>query len=305
MLKLRRGLPVLDWRPDALVAHFGTTAVEFLFLKTLRPDLPLITCFHGYDFTGFYRRNPGVYDRLKVTGDVFLAQSQSSLDRLRGLDFAADKLELCRLGLDPERFPFRERSAPETGPVRVLTVSRLVPIKGLEYAVRGVARALRAGADLEYQIVGEGPERPALESLIAREGVAGRVRLLGARERSAVIELLGQAHVFMLTSVTTPEGDVEGQGLVLLEAGLCGLPVVATRHNGFPEALIDGQSGFLVPERDPDAIADRLVYLSSHTDTWAELGRRGRQHVRQDYDLADRGRRLVDLISSLREGRGP
>jgi colanic acid/amylovoran biosynthesis glycosyltransferase len=90
------------------------------------------------------------------------------------------------------------------------------------------------------------------------------------------------------------QGDEEGQGLVLQEAQACGLPVIATNHGALPEGLVPGQSGFLVPERDVDALAARLNYLIEHPELWPIMGRLGREFV-VNYDIRKLNSLLIEL----------
>jgi len=85
--------------------------------------------------------------------------------------------------------------------------------------------------------------------------------------------LYSESHIFILSSVTADNGDQEGQGLVLQEAQAMGLPVIATLHNGFPDSVINGKSAFLVPERDINALAERIEYLVEHPGLWPRWGR--------------------------------
>jgi len=89
--------------------------------------------------------------------------------------------------------------------------------------------------------------------------------------------------IFILTSITADDGETEGLGMVLLESQLTGLPVIATLHNGFTDAVINGESGFLVPEKDIAATVERLDFLLNNPRIWEELGRAGRKHVLENY----------------------
>src|SRR5262249_49503792 len=145
---------------------------------------------------------------------------------------------------------------------RILTVARLFEKKGYEYSVRAVAKVAATVPNLEYLLVGDpnGPAAPRIRELIRELKMEDKIRILGTRTREQLIEMYQQCHIFILASVTAADGDEEGQGLVLQEAQASGLPVVATRHNGFPESLLDGETGFLVPERDADVLANRILF---------------------------------------------
>jgi colanic acid/amylovoran biosynthesis glycosyltransferase len=110
------------------------------------------------------------------------------------------------------------------------------------------------------------------------------------------------AHIFVLASVTGADGNTESQGMVLQEAQAVGLPVVCTNHNGFPESILNGRSGFLVPERDVDALVERLIYLIERPEIWLEMGWVGRTYVEQDYDIEKRNDALVEVYRQLADG---
>ena len=205
------------------------------------------------------------------------------------------------MGVDLRRFSFHERVPQPGEPVRILTVGRLVEKKGLEYAIRAVAGARERYPDLLYDIVGEGPLRASLEALIGELGVGEVVTLHGAKSGERVRELMAQAHLFVMPSVTASDGDMEGQGLALQEAQASGLPVLATDHNGFSDSIVPGRSGVLVPERDATQLAARLVYLLERPGLWAGMGRAGRRHVEENYDITNLNRRLVELYAEARE----
>ena len=94
-----------------------------------------------------------------------------------------------------------------------------------------------------------------------------------------------------------------GQGLVLLEAQAMGLPVISTLHNGIPDSVLDGQSGFFVPEKDINALAERLEYLIEHHELWPEIGRAGRRYVEENFDIHKLNDRLIKIYQQLLNGK--
>jgi colanic acid/amylovoran biosynthesis glycosyltransferase len=181
--------------------------------------------------------------------------------------------------------------------LRLLTVARLVPIKGHALALRALSLLPQTAGPFEYHIVGDGPERPALESLAAQLGLAGAVRFHGAADPSALLRHYASCHLFLLTSQSI-EGDAEGQGLAVQEAQAAGLPVVVTRHGGLPEGMREGRSGLVVPENDPPALARALADLAAHPERWIEMGRAGRAFVESHFDSPRLLERLLDLYHS-------
>jgi colanic acid/amylovoran biosynthesis glycosyltransferase len=285
-------------RYDVLHAHFGPVGNSFRFARRLW-RAPIVVSFHGYDFCTVPRREgPGVYRRLFDTADAVTANSRYTARRLAELGCPLGKLHTIPVGLHPDQFPFQARTCRAGEPVRVLTVARLVEIKGHEYAIQAFAKAREHHPEIRYDIIGEGPLRPQLEQLIRRLGVEGVATLHGPRDGTAVRRMMAAAHLFVLASVSV-QGDQEGQGLALQEAQASGLPVIATQHGAFPEGLVPGRSGFLVPERDVGALAERLTYLVGHPEVWPEMGRQGRRHVEARYDICQLNDQLVRLYERV------
>jgi colanic acid/amylovoran biosynthesis glycosyltransferase len=135
--------------------------------------------------------------------------------------------------------------------------------------------------------------------------IRDRVKLLGWKRQEEVVALLSGADILLAPSVTGADGDQEGIPVVLMEALAQGVPVLSTYHSGIPELVQDGQSGFLVPERDVAALADKLGYLVQHPECWPELGRAGRRYVETYYDINKLNDQLVDLYRRLLTTDGP
>jgi colanic acid/amylovoran biosynthesis glycosyltransferase len=271
-------------RYDVLHAHFGPVAESFRFARELW-RAPFIASFHGYDFTTIPRREgQAVYTRLFQTVDAITANSHFTTQRLIELGCPKSKLHHLPMGLDPAQFTFRERTPAPNQPVRILVIARLVPIKGVAFALDAIAKVKDLCPQVQLDIVGDGPLRSELEQLAHNLGIGKIVRFHGALAGEALQRLRDAAHLFLHLSVTI-DGDQEGQGLVLQEAQAVGLPVVATRHGAFPEGILDGESGFLVPERDSSAAAERLACLINSPQRWPEMGRKGRAFVEAGFNI--------------------
>lgn len=299
--------PFLEKRYDIVHCHFGPNARSFLFLKDIR-DVPLVASFHGYDFSRVIReQGAGFYRELFARADLLTANSGYARAKLVAAGAEERRISVLPESLPTERFPFRERSLAAGETARILTIARLFEKKGYEYSVRAMAQVLPRFPRLEYWIVGDphGPAAPRIRELIRELRLEDRVKILGTRTRQEIIEILGQCHLFVIASVTASDGDEEGQGLVLQEAQACGLPVIATRHNGFPESLEDGRTGYLVPERDVEVLADRILYLLEHPELWPAMGRAGRAFVESRFDSKRLNERLLEMYRSLRSPAAP
>lgn len=288
-------LHALRGRYDVLHAHFGPAGNTFRFARSLW-SAPLVVSFHGYDFSSLPKKEgDGIYSKLFSVADMVTVNSEHTRRRVESLGCSTSKIRKLSMGVDLAEFSFRERSPRQGEGVRLLTVGRLVEKKGIEYSIRAVAAALERYQHIRYDIVGEGPLRPALEALSRQLGVEESVFFHGGRDSGYVKRMMDAAHLFVLASVTASDGGEEGQGLVLQEAQASGLPVLATDHNGFSESIVPGRSGYLVPERDSDSLAQCLLSLIGHPEAWAEMGREGRRHVEERYDIRKLNAQLVEL----------
>jgi colanic acid/amylovoran biosynthesis glycosyltransferase len=299
-----RILPFLGaHRFDIAHCHFGPNGVLATFLReagVLRGRI--VTSFHGYDMTSFLRvEGEGVYDGLFQQGDLFLPISERWKERLIGMGCPPEKTEVHRMGIDLARCRCRDRPA-DSPQVEVLSVARLVEKKGLEYGIRAVANLLTRGEDLRYSIVGDGPLREDLDRLIGDLGFADRMRILGWMDQEEVLDRMGRSHIFLAPSVTGPDGDQEGIPVVLMEAMALGLPVVSTHHSGIPELVKDGKTGFLVSERDPEGLAEKLLVLLQDPYAMRQMGLEGRLHIEGNYDIDGLNDRLVSHFERLLAG---
>jgi colanic acid/amylovoran biosynthesis glycosyltransferase len=187
----------------------------------------------------------------------------------------------------------------------------LVDKKGFQFAIRAVAKIISRFPDVLYEIAGEGTLRPMLQQLIDDLGVGENVKLLGAQTRDEVLHHLQQASIFLAPCVTSDGktdgwlGDVETGPVVIMEAMASGLPVISTRHTGIPEFLHDGESGFLLEERDADGIADRLIRLMNQPETRREMGEKGRNWVHEYHNTEKQNDRLVEVYRLLLQGGSP
>ncbi|UCF67345.1 MAG: GT4 family glycosyltransferase PelF [Acidobacteriota bacterium] len=184
-------------------------------------------------------------------------------------------------GVDVERYQQREDSRDACLAARPLvlgTVSRLAAEKGIDRLLRALARLDGSKREPRLRVVGEGPERVALEALAHELGLDDRVEFLGFRDD--VIELLSQLDLFLLPSLT------EGIPLALLEAMASGLPVVATKVGGVPEVIEAGLSGVLVPADDVEALAGAISELLEQAERRKALGRAAARRIEAHFSLA-------------------
>lgn len=284
---------------DEIIAHFGNAGVLADRLRDAgRLTGRLNVFFGGYDLSrrSVWERFRRDYVRLACAGARLLPVCEFFRRRLLEEGCPPESVIVHRFAVDLTRFAFR-RPRPVSDPPRLFSVARLVEKKGLDTALLALARLRDRGVTLRYRIAGEGPEREKLQALSRRLGLERQVEFLGAVPNEVVARELAAADVFTLPSQTAADGDMEGIPVSLMEAMATGVPVVSTYHSGIPELIEDGVSGFLVPERDAEALADRLLRcLEASDDEREALRRAARKRVEEQFDLKMWNARLLALV---------
>lgn len=179
----------------------------------------------------------------------------------------------------------------------IVCVSRLVPRKGQDTLIEAMPRILAAVPDAVLLIVGGGPYEADLRELAVSTGVSDSVVFTGAVPWSELAAHYGAGDVFAMPCRTRRGGlDVEGLGIVYLEASATGLPVIAGDSGGAPDAVLDGETGWVVRGGSPEEAADRIVTLLKDPELRARMGERGREWVEEKWRwdlLAERLRELL------------
>lgn len=287
-------------------AHFGPDGVSVMPLAR-RLRIPLIVTFHGGDCTVARHSlwlSGKLYNyhfllregKLKKDAALFLAVSGFLRSRLLDRGYPDQKVRTHYIGVDTEKFKPAERAGDEP---YILCVGRHVPKKGIDVLLRAFSRMTKKHQALSLLQVGSGPLTGTLKTLAHTLGIEARVRFLGAQPHDKVVELMRGARVFALPSQEARNGDSEALGIVFNEASACGVPVVATRHGGIPEAVLDGETGFLVPEKDDAALAEKLDLLLTDDALARRMSRRGREYVCEVFDLRRQTRVLERIYDEV------
>ncbi|HBW33808.1 MAG TPA: colanic acid biosynthesis glycosyltransferase WcaL, partial [Nostoc sp. UBA8866] len=261
---LYRALPFLKTKSyDIIHCQFSTLGVFGVWFRQLGLiEGKLISTFRGSDISKFLPKwGEQVYQELFQETDFFLANCEFFKDKAVALGCDADKIHVHGSGIDSNSFFFQERSYPHDGIIRIATTGRLVEKKGIEYVIKAVAQVIKNYPDIEYNIIGDGELKTHFEKLIFELNLSQNVKLLGWKQQKEIVDILDKCHIFVAPSVTGKDGNQDAPVNTLKEAMAMGLPVISTRHGGIPELVTDGVSGFLVPERDAEAIAHKLTYL--------------------------------------------
>jgi phosphatidylinositol alpha-1,6-mannosyltransferase len=296
----RKDLPILRALTAAWKSH-RPRAVICLNCKVARVPLMMrrmtgwkvAVIAHGMEITKNRDRLRRRLGLKWVFGSADLSVAVSRYTRARVLDFGVspDHVRVLPCGVDPERFRPREREAARArfglgGRPIVLTLSRLVSRKGHDLVIRALPEILRAVPRALYVIAGP-PNPPYEERLraLAREvGVSDAILFLGYVAADEMADLYSAADVYVMASRTQSGADnFEGFGITYLEANACGVPVVGADSGGVADAIADGETGYLVPPDDVEALAARLRTLLADPAAARRMGAAGRGRVEREF----------------------
>lgn len=274
------------YRFNARVLHiyFGHHAVRWLPVIKACP-LPVVVSFHGADAAvGVTRAHLGEVFRHSR---LILARSQALLESLSGHGCSTEKLRLHRTGipLDVWTPPAQARAIPPPrGAWRFVQACRFVEKKGLHTTLRAFAEVAAKYPHATLALIGDGPLRERLAASCRQLGLLGKVAFPGFLMPEQLREAFHSAHAFVHPSVTTADGNQEGVPNSLLEAMATGLPILATRHGGIPEAVDHEFSGFLVAEGDASGLAHAAINLMENPARWHAMSAAAEKAVRERFE---------------------
>jgi colanic acid/amylovoran biosynthesis glycosyltransferase len=274
---------------DVILAEFGIHGCTITpHAKML--GIPVVVHFHGHDA----HRDPLLVDFLDRYRDMFdYASSVISVSR-----FMSDKL--VRMGCPPEKIVFNpygprnsffeNRSSYDDV---LLAIGRFTDIKAPHLTVLAFQKVLQQFPQATLIMGGHGELLEACQTLAIALGIEKNIQFLGPLRHEQVVPLLAKACAFVQHSVQPTYGDAEGTPVAILEAGAAGLPVVSTRHAGIQDAVIHGETGFLVEERDISEMADAMIRLLADKSLCRTMGAKAREHIRTNYNI-DRHLSCID-----------
>lgn len=248
---------------------------------------PYIVYTHGMDITVPQRfvRKRWLLRHILQSAEAVVTVSQFSANRLvEFLPTVKTKLTIISPApnITPERFPDVVQPQSSTQPTPfLLSVGRLVKRKGFAEAIEAFAQLAAEHHDWKYYIVGGGPERVALERLIAQHQLEHRVQLLGQLSDGATARLYAKSSFFVLPAQQLADGDFEGYGTVIVEANSFAKPAIATRTGGVADAVQDGVTGVLVPPNDEIALTRAMTLFCDKPELTVRLGQAAQTWAKQ------------------------
>lgn len=291
-------------QPNVVMVEFGFHAVRVMESCDWA-DVPLVVHFRGSDASA--RDRLGLlqerYRRLMTIASGVIVKSLPMAKTLLALGAKPERLLISPSGANTELF---YGSAPGLAPPVLLAVGRFVAKKGPLQTIRAFSQLCSRFSTGEVQpllwMVGDGPLFKSAQELVQDLALQEQVSFLGVRSQREVAALMRQVRLFVQHSMVAPDGDSEGNPVAVMEAQLSGLPVVATRHAGIPEVVLDGESGLLVEEGDERGMTEAMEHFIKNPQLAARMGECGRNRVQNSFTVnhhLDQLSRFLFCVASL------
>jgi glycosyltransferase involved in cell wall biosynthesis len=271
-------------RVQVVLAEYGMTGAAVLPVCR-QIGLPLIVHFHGLDASvdSVLERHHDSYRAMFEYAICIVAVSRFMEQRLLQMGCPRDKLVYNVYGPDDAFFDI-EPTDPL--PRRFIGVGRFVDKKAPYYTLLAFRQVWEKFQDAELVIAGTGPLWSVCDNLVRYFGMERNVTLTGVLGPDQVRQQFAHCTAFVQHSITGPDGNMEGTPVAVIEAAAAGLPVIATRHAGIPDIVIDGETGFMVDEHDVDGMACRMCRVLEQPERARTMGAAGRRRIRERFTLA-------------------
>jgi colanic acid/amylovoran biosynthesis glycosyltransferase len=289
-------LPYAGRRWDAIYIPWNTAAIDLIPIFDLSSPV-VISCRGTQVSVGPH--NPqrallraGLKETFARAAAVHCVSS-AILKEARHMGLDPAKATVIRPAVDPELFVPTPARRHTDDVFSVVTVGTLIWVKGHEWALQAVRRAVDSGINVQFDVIGDGPDRQRVLYTIGDLGLEKHVRCLGKLPPKEVLRRVQQADAFLLSSLS------EGISNAVLEAMSCGVPVVTTDCGGMREAVTDGVEGLVVPLRDAGAMAAALVKLARDADLRQRMGEAGRLRIKREFGLSNQIEQWLHLFRGV------
>ncbi len=273
---------------DIIHVQYGTNVKPLEILKkngSLRSKI--IVSFHGHDL--HFPINGRIvekdyYNEIFQAADLLVTTTGYLYSILIQLGAPEEKIKTIPVGVDTNIF-YPDNKKKMNKIVKLITVGRMDKLKGQKYGIEVAKNLQKMGYEFEYTLVGTGSNMNNLQKMVKVYGLDGQVKFLGEKSQLEVRDLLQQNDIFLMTSVRGSGNSREGQGLVTAEAQACGLPVIAFDSGGVKFTLINGETGFLVPEKNTNKMTFEIEKLINNNILKEKMGQHAVEFIDKNFSL--------------------
>ncbi|QJD97367.1 glycosyltransferase [Mucilaginibacter robiniae] len=286
---------LLENKINCVLAEYGTTAAESLNVIR-RLNLPLIVHFHGYDASKYdiIEKYRGKYTEIFTYAKAIIAVSKRMYNDLQALGCPTYKLHLITYGTNPDFFALK----PTYTKPHFVGVGRFVDKKAPYLTLAALKEVVKVHPDVVLNLGGTGPLLNTCMNLAKLWNIEANVNFKGIMNPADVMRMFEDALGFVQHSVRASDGDSEGTPVAVIEASAAGLPVIASRHAGIPDVVIENETGLLFDELDVDTMTKHMISLLDDASLAESLGKKGRQNIQNNYTLDQHLAKITDLVNS-------
>ncbi len=298
----------LKMRPDVILCGvaFPTAIIAGMVGRLLQ--IPIVVITHSEDLTIRGQVNKRLLRWALNSSQAVFALGAYGRHQLELLGVTRPPIEMAPPGIDPEPFLQTNQAAQPAEGFTLLTVARLIRRKGQDMVIRTLPRLSETIPGIRYVVVGSGPDEQALRSLAADLGVAERVQFLGTIPDEQLPAAYQACDLFvMLSRPSDDEQELEGFGIVFLEAGAAGKPVLGGRTGGVAGAVREGVTGYLIDPLDSDELTRRVEEFASQPALGKQMGEAGRGLVFEKFTAAIFSQKIYTVLEQVIQPgkRGP
>jgi len=284
---------------ELLHGHFAWLPGAATWICARLLGKPFTVTVHAYDL---YSYNNDLARLVTQEASHVIAISEFNRSQVTALGTRpAEAISVIHCGVDLAKFnpqPARQTEPPVCSTLKILSVGSLVAKKGQRHLIAACSLLNKTKLDFVCTLIGSGPNERALREQIRDYGLERQVKLVGARSTPEIIEAYDQHDLFVLACTIAPNGDRDGIPVVLMEAGMAGLPLISTPVSGIPELVRHEQTGWLVPAGDAAALADAIAVLAANPRLRIRLGQNARALVEAEFSIERSTLQLAALFQN-------
>jgi glycosyltransferase involved in cell wall biosynthesis len=279
---------------EVVLAEYGITACNFSEVcESLQ--IPLVAHFHGFDAYEYktIENYKARYLAMAQKAAKIIVVSEDMRNALLQLGISADKIVNNPYGVELENF---QTTLPAQNKNQLISVGRLTGKKAPQLVIKSFALVKEKIKDATLLMIGGGELLKECAELIQELNLQDSVKLAGVKTPEEISAHLKESKIFVQHSLRTASGDSEGTPNTILEASATGLPIVSTKHAGIREAVVDGQTGYLVEEGEYEIMAQKIIDLLGNPELVASMGAAARKHMEQHYEMSFRIQSLKNIL---------